>query len=1387
MLSISTLRSIDYYASEGVIEAFDYYSGRDGKKNAREHDPTGIWCGKFADRLGLPTNTKLEDFAAIYFGFDPNTGEALTKTADHLGFELFKVKRSVVAAKNAGEPRKDLEKKAKDLTKEMTVIANRETDPLPYKLLKIKQRLADKKTSKKTRTRLRLEAKQISAEIAENKKNPPPAGEKNGGKEKKHSTHRPGVDLTFSAPKDFSLLLASSSPEDRKRLLALFREAVEETLESVEREFAQTRVVVQKEHVTFDKKGNPVLGTQDVVVAQKTKGLAVVMFEHLGARPVEKNIPDPDAHFHCLVMSPVLSMDDKTRALFSDRIKRNIKALGAESRARLARKLSEHEGIEVVPDKQSRIVSFRLPGVEAKDRVFFSKRRKQIEDEMQSQTNGQDASVANLATRSEKGDWDRQKLIDGWSETFAKRGMTREDMLKSSTAAHKWTARTDERIINDLQNLKAHFSVPELRQALWEEAQFVAPPEGLDLTTWVDGRLNSILKNPDLLRVTLPAESIEANTVRGTNADDEPIFTTISLIRREIALDKSLGSLGKSVTHAIAWSDAKGVVEALEANKAAATEKKEWSYRDDQRGAIAKVLAGPDLCFIQAFAGTGKTTAAAAMIEVWKSRKKRIFGLAPSNKAAGQLAVDCNLATGEFMTVAKFLHMIDNGKLKDGDVAGSVIFIDEASMVGFDDAEKLVTVATKNGCKIVFQGDSEQLPSVPKGRFFANAVENRLGSEAAELTVITRQREQWAKAATEAAARGMFAEALDAYDSRGMIHTEGADEALYDAVAKAHLADNNAWEDKIVVASRNSDVEAINMRIRLALVKRGMVDVGHELFSTVEGREKPMMLGARDRIVFCAKAESGSTTANNGDLATVLSVTRRADDTLDVKVRLDRTGGEFSFNTADFASLDHAYAITVHKSQGATVNNCRYLYSEFVSSELAYVGMSRHRDGLEIFVREDRKSGMAKMMGKKIEKWSARDLADHETLAELNAMAESEHAKSANGRDEAVADLPAIRKAAAQATAWKLPTTANPMDELVAKAQEYADSMERNAHEIADSIFRRAEEQLREAEIERRERERVAGELERVTKELEAARNERKRLAKQAEATRAKEISDAAARQRTVDEERLKHEATEKVRKEAISEVDRKIENVKGMVGQLTEQDRISLACHLAGIGRPKAANPHLPNAFGSGPGNERILFDTVGTAYTAETGSDGSSTGSLRIYESMNAKLKLAATDAWRENQEAISQWTEQRLALRADIENDLADMRAEFGAKFPKPPKMASRPAHQSMFLDAMHIRELDTQGKTFIEVNATRSTENWVFVEPTDRTTVVAIPKGEFQAAGFDYDTQRGHRIKLPLLDTPDGTVVPTPERAAGMGAGQTMAPSPKPTWADKEREN
>ena len=73
-----------------------------------------------------------------------------------------------------------------------------------------------------------------------------------------------------------------------------------------------------------------------------------------------------------------------------------------------------------------------------------------------------------------------------------------------------------------------------------------------------------------------------------------------------------------------------------------------------------------------------------------------------------------------------------------------------------------------------------------------------------------------------------------------------------------------------------------------------------------------------------------------------------------LEVRLDTASGpgqgrRVSVSMADYAAVDHGYATTIHKAQGATVDRTYVLASGTMDRHLTYVSMTRHRDEVALY------------------------------------------------------------------------------------------------------------------------------------------------------------------------------------------------------------------------------------------------------------------------------------------------------------------------------------------------------------------------------------------------------------------------------------------------------
>jgi len=147
---------------------------------------------------------------------------------------------------------------------------------------------------------------------------------------------------------------------------------------------------------------------------------------------------------------------------------------------------------------------------------------------------------------------------------------------------------------------------------------------------------------------------------------------------------------------------------------------------------------------------------------------------------------------------------------------------------------------------------------------------------------------------------------------------------------------------RLAFAHRRKDVHALNQSIRAAL--RGEDTESDVILSTDTGKRA---FAAGDRLVFGQNDKELG--VKNGMLGTVEQV---SDGKL--KVALDgETERSVSFDPRSYQSFDHGYAVTIHKSQGATVDAAYVLASRSMDQHLAYVAMTRHREDLQIYANHD--------------------------------------------------------------------------------------------------------------------------------------------------------------------------------------------------------------------------------------------------------------------------------------------------------------------------------------------------------------------------------------------------------------------------------------------------
>ncbi|HTT76560.1 MAG TPA: Ti-type conjugative transfer relaxase TraA [Candidatus Binataceae bacterium] len=371
----------------------------------------------------------------------------------------------------------------------------------------------------------------------------------------------------------------------------------------------------------------------------------------------------------------------------------------------------------------------------------------------------------------------------------------------------------------------------------------------------------------------------------------------------------------------------------------------------EQREAVRFITSERSIEALTGFAGAGKSAAIAAARDAWQAEGYRVLGGALSGIAAENLQRESGV---ESSTLASWEKAWKEGRerLHQRDV----LVIDEAGMVGSRQLERIVSIAAERGAKVVLVGDAEQLQPIEAGAAF-RAIAERAGYQ--ELSGIRRQQEFWQRQASHDFARGAPDRAFNRYQAHGAIHlAEDRKQAKEDLIKgwAEYRAAHGAEKAALILAHTRADVRELNLQARTILRERGelgrevKVAVVRELASddgsiSIERGERYFAAG--ERVIFLKNDREFG--VKNGSLGTVTEVSGSA-----MRVILD--GGErreVSFALKDYAALDYGYAATVHKAQGATVDQTFLLATPGMDRHLAYVGMTRHREGAELYAGHD--------------------------------------------------------------------------------------------------------------------------------------------------------------------------------------------------------------------------------------------------------------------------------------------------------------------------------------------------------------------------------------------------------------------------------------------------
>jgi Ti-type conjugative transfer relaxase TraA len=363
----------------------------------------------------------------------------------------------------------------------------------------------------------------------------------------------------------------------------------------------------------------------------------------------------------------------------------------------------------------------------------------------------------------------------------------------------------------------------------------------------------------------------------------------------------------------------------------------------EQETAFRHLTAAGDLKALVGVAGSGKSTMLAAAKMAWEAEGLTVKGAALSGIAAENLQLSSGIRS---RTLASYEYAWKQER--DALSRNDVLVIDEAGMIGTKQLERMLAAAQQARAKVVLVGDPEQLQAIEAGAAFRGVISQ---SGLVELTQVRRQKEDWAREATQHLATGRTVEALKAYESRGAVVAGATREEAQQRLLSTWSQDRQSapQESRLILAYTREAVGELNTQAREILKEEGRL-TGGQMVQTSRGARE---FAAGDRLLFLKNEKSLG--VRNGTLGTVERIGSGA-----LQVRLD--GEEevrVAVETKDYSDFDHGYASTVHKSQGATIDRSYVLASRYFDRHSSYVALSRHRNAATLYYAQDEFSALS--------------------------------------------------------------------------------------------------------------------------------------------------------------------------------------------------------------------------------------------------------------------------------------------------------------------------------------------------------------------------------------------------------------------------------------------
>lgn len=779
--------------------------------------------------------------------------------------------------------------------------------------------------------------------------------------------HVMGLDMTFSAPKDFSAVFAGADAPTREALIEVLQQSAKTALD-----YAESAVVTR--HGVGGR------------VKQIAEAAIAACYTHFASRAL-----DPQLHVHAFMFNVGKRKESAEWSALEHRTQFDRKmATGILFRVEMAARL-KGLGFGIVPTGPF----FAIQGIADHQRDALSKRSQEINEELRekgmSESDGAAREVAALNTRSAKAEPKLPELLKKFEADAKALGITPQSVnaMRSATPMLEPEFAIDHQaVLDDLMSSQscataqeALTHICELAMGRWDASRCLA-------------ELDTFMAHEQVIQLGRTEHLTEVFTSKSTKDLEKEISGLV-----EAGLD--------SRKHRLAARHIDQEFDRLESE----LRRKlgvNVSLAQQRKAALHIASDTGDHAFVEGWAGTGKTTMLSAVGKAYKAHGFKVLGCCQSAAASQNLARETGIPSN---TIASLLISIQSKKTKL--TPKTILVLDEAGMVGSREFGLLQKAVADAGAKFVCVGDPKQLQPIEAGGIFASLM--RLHGKA-EISNIQRQRTdfeplldwlqkhghgkasitperaqalrsmpedarmsameelcaadaklargfakwrarfdyEWMREAVELFAKGNAQEALELLDQKGRLKLMSGPAQAMETLISAWNEDKTSVDRKTIIAATRAEVAQLNAMARAALISKGLIDDARGIEAEIIHRDESTdtkRFAPGDRIVFTMNDKNLGVA--NGVAGFIREIDKSGFGPV-LSVELDdvnELGETIVRIPVGFARFDHAYCLTNHKSQGRTFDSAYVMANPSMADrEWTYVAASRSRFATTLFV-----------------------------------------------------------------------------------------------------------------------------------------------------------------------------------------------------------------------------------------------------------------------------------------------------------------------------------------------------------------------------------------------------------------------------------------------------